>query len=319
MSETFCFWYNAGEDKDMTITQLIYFDSVAQTLNIARTAETFHVTPPAVSKAIRDLEKEYETALFIRDGNKLLLTQAGSLFQEKIMRFLKQYRQLEADLHTADTAVQKPFVLGVSGHFVQCSYPVLHKYLEKNDSGMNISLVEEGIEAIDRLRLGLIDGILWAINDADPAYEYQFKGNTKSVQLGSLPFRFYVRRDLFRHDTPEIKASDLKGVPIVFSKPNAKTNYLEQILIDAIGTPNFPFVTHQLHIGIVAVRNGTAGMFLPEFDYGFGPDIGVYTLQEFQKTNVYFLYQNEHPDTFRIVDALRKFYSPKKPDNKAKK
>ena len=63
----------------MTMTQLVYFVAVAEEQNITRIAEQFHVSQPAVSSAIRDLEKEFRVSLFERHHNDLFLTSTGYL------------------------------------------------------------------------------------------------------------------------------------------------------------------------------------------------------------------------------------------------
>ncbi len=50
----------------------------AEETNISRAAARLNVSQPAVSRQIRDLEEEFEIALFVRNHNGLSLTDAGS-------------------------------------------------------------------------------------------------------------------------------------------------------------------------------------------------------------------------------------------------
>jgi DNA-binding transcriptional LysR family regulator len=63
--------------KNATLRQLRVFESTARHLSVTRAAEELHLTPPAISIQIRQLEGHANTALFDRIGRRLRLTQAG--------------------------------------------------------------------------------------------------------------------------------------------------------------------------------------------------------------------------------------------------
>ena len=56
------------------------FLAVCRAMNFTRAAESLHITQPAVSQHIRALEEEYHTKLFLYEGKRLSLTEAGMLF-----------------------------------------------------------------------------------------------------------------------------------------------------------------------------------------------------------------------------------------------
>jgi len=64
----------------MTFEQLHAFIVVAETLSMTRAAERLHLTQPAVSAAIAELEERQATRLFDRVGRHLELTAAGKVF-----------------------------------------------------------------------------------------------------------------------------------------------------------------------------------------------------------------------------------------------
>lgn len=66
----------------MTLLQIQYFRAVAQAGNITNAADELYVSRPAVSRAMRDLEKEFGIALFRRSNTGLALTEAGCAFYE---------------------------------------------------------------------------------------------------------------------------------------------------------------------------------------------------------------------------------------------
>ncbi|MFZ3321836.1 MAG: LysR substrate-binding domain-containing protein [Usitatibacter sp.] len=63
--------------KNATLRQLRVFESAARHLSLTRAAEELHLTPPAISIQIRQLEGHAHAKLFERAGRGLKLTQAG--------------------------------------------------------------------------------------------------------------------------------------------------------------------------------------------------------------------------------------------------
>lgn len=71
----------------MKIVQLEYFCAVARLHSITQAAAELYVTQPAVSSAIKELEKEFNVSLFNRSKNHLTLTKEGELFSRKLKSF----------------------------------------------------------------------------------------------------------------------------------------------------------------------------------------------------------------------------------------
>ena len=64
----------------MKITQLEYFCATCRHHSITQAARELYVTQPAISSAIRELEKEFSINLFVRSKNHVTLTKEGELF-----------------------------------------------------------------------------------------------------------------------------------------------------------------------------------------------------------------------------------------------
>ncbi len=70
----------------MNYQSLIYFKTVAEYQHYTKAANALYITQPALSKAIRNLEYEFGTALFRKDGRNVTLTSSGKLFYEYVKR-----------------------------------------------------------------------------------------------------------------------------------------------------------------------------------------------------------------------------------------
>jgi len=73
----------------MEIRHLKYFTAAAEELNISKASRRLHISQPAISRLIRDLEEELETTLFIRERFGLTLTPAGEKFLSYSRRILE--------------------------------------------------------------------------------------------------------------------------------------------------------------------------------------------------------------------------------------
>lgn len=73
----------------MNTDQLRCFLTVAEYLNFTKAAEHLHVTHPAVSQQIRNLEKELGTTLFERSTRSVKLTETGHIFLSDARQMLE--------------------------------------------------------------------------------------------------------------------------------------------------------------------------------------------------------------------------------------
>ncbi len=90
----------------LTIKQLQIIEAIVQTGNYSLAAERLHMTQPAVSMQIKQLEHKIELSLFERQGKKISLSNAGEIIYQHSQQVLANYDVLieiinEAkDLHT---------------------------------------------------------------------------------------------------------------------------------------------------------------------------------------------------------------------------
>ena len=102
-------------EKRMTLTQLRYFCTAARYHSITQAARILFVTQPAVSIAIRDLEKEFSLTLFHHAGGQISLTEEGEIF----------YRKAELILGTCDDLKNEYSGKTAPSHAVRIGIPPL--------------------------------------------------------------------------------------------------------------------------------------------------------------------------------------------------
>jgi DNA-binding transcriptional LysR family regulator len=90
------------------------FATVARLLSFTKAAETLHMTQPAVTFQIRQLEENFNTRLFDRTHNRIYLTEAGQLVKEYADRIILLYKEMDIEVRTLTGDVQGPLIVGAS-------------------------------------------------------------------------------------------------------------------------------------------------------------------------------------------------------------
>lgn len=83
----------------LTLRQLKVFESVARHLNYTRAAEELHLTQPAVSMQVRQLEEALDITLFEQLGKRIHLTEAGTESLTYTRVITQQLEELEGVLN----------------------------------------------------------------------------------------------------------------------------------------------------------------------------------------------------------------------------
>lgn len=89
----------------MELLQLKYFLETARYQHMSRAAEKLHIAQPALSQAIKRLEKELNVSLFVREGRGIKLSEQGILLAEKLQPIMKALEDIPGELsHAAEMA-----------------------------------------------------------------------------------------------------------------------------------------------------------------------------------------------------------------------
>lgn len=171
----------------MNLSQLEYFDAVVRLGGVRRAASTLHVTPQAVSVAIKKLESELGIELIDRAGREIVPTSEGREFACRAQDVLNQIDGLR---HFA-----KQDVRGVSpdGHF-RLYVPCLHgrgelfsddcydKFVEKH-SEIHLDVWHQpGAACFESLMMGISDAAVSFEEPRDDSLNYKILGE-KSLKV----------------------------------------------------------------------------------------------------------------------------------------
>ena len=107
--------------KGVTLRQLRVFSAVARHLSFAKAAEELHLTPPAISMQIKELEEQVGLPLFDRGGRCVALTVTGEyllVYVRKILATLKDAEDAIARLSGLQTGRLTIGMVSTAKYFV---------------------------------------------------------------------------------------------------------------------------------------------------------------------------------------------------------
>jgi DNA-binding transcriptional LysR family regulator len=109
----------------MADRRLQVFHTVARLLSFTKAAEFLHMTQPAVTFQIRQLEEHFNTRLFDRTHNRISLTEAGDAVYEYAERILGLYGEMDNKVRSLTGEVIGVLMLGASTTVAEYHLPAL--------------------------------------------------------------------------------------------------------------------------------------------------------------------------------------------------
>jgi len=137
--------------------QLRIFVSAAKHLNFTRAAQEVHISPPAVSMQIKEIELQVDAALFIKNGRKLQLSSAGEYFLNNarfILQTLNETEKVIKQLEGDKIEVIKVGIISTAQYFLP---QVIKNFRDENSFYKIILEIRNREQLIELLRDGKID------------------------------------------------------------------------------------------------------------------------------------------------------------------
>lgn len=142
----------------MELRHLRYFVAVAEELNFRKASDRLHISRPALSKQIKDLEDEIAVRLLDRDTVSVSLTQAGEVFLEDARKLLLHAENAIARANEAQSGHRGKLRIGSVGIIATDFLPRTLKLFHQKFPGVEVAFVEMlPAEQLDALKNGRID------------------------------------------------------------------------------------------------------------------------------------------------------------------
>ncbi len=132
----------------MADRRLQVFYSVARLLSFTKAAESLHMTQPAVTFQVRQLEEHFNTRLFDRTHNKISLTAAGERVYFHAEKIFEIYAELENSVRELTGEISGVLILGASTTIAEYMLPALLGDFKEKYPDVNIRLKVSNTEGI---------------------------------------------------------------------------------------------------------------------------------------------------------------------------
>ncbi len=147
----------------MADRRLHVFHTVARLLSFTKAAETLHMTQPAVTFQVRQLEEHFNTRLFDRTHNRITLTEVGQVVYDCAEHIFEQYNEMENTVKKMTGNMNGILLIGASTTIAEYMLPTLlgnfkSKYPEVKIR-LRVSNTEEIVNMVENnmIDLGVVE------------------------------------------------------------------------------------------------------------------------------------------------------------------
>jgi LysR family transcriptional regulator, benzoate and cis,cis-muconate-responsive activator of ben and cat genes len=252
------------------LRHLRYFVAVAEMENVSRAALKLHVSQPALSRQIRDLEDEIEFSLFERTAKSVRLTDAGRAFLDNARALLQNADEAVTKARAVASAEPTELHVGYSPTPVAEILPKTLRAFQRTMPSVHVRLHDWSIKDIldgigdGRLQLGLIVPPAKASALHDLRYEELFH---ERVCVAVAPQHPFARRRA-------IPITEVVAEPLIALTREDYPNYYDYLSIIFSKLKQKPRVVeeHDSFSGIIsAVEAGTGVTIgIGVFGHSFG-------------------------------------------------
>ncbi|MCI4411054.1 MAG: LysR family transcriptional regulator [Thiotrichales bacterium] len=154
----------------MADRRLQVFHTVARVMSFTKAAEILHMTQPAVTFQIKQLEDAFNTRLFDRTHNKITLTEAGRVVYDYAEQILESYAKMANDVKDLTGDVTGALVIGASTTIAEYMLPKLLGGFKKQFPDVSLRLQVANTDAIvsmvenNMLDLGIVEAPVYNKN-----------------------------------------------------------------------------------------------------------------------------------------------------------
>lgn len=240
----------------MKIIQLEYFCAVCRYHSITQAAQKLYVTQPAISNAIRELEKEFSINLFTRSKNHMYLTKEGEIFYQKTSRLLDTINQTSSELYDLGRQVT-PIRIGIPPLLSTVFFPDMLIAFQQEYPSIPVELYEYGsIRAANLVLEETLDLALVNMN----FYEID-KLNSHQLLSDRIVFCVSPEHHLAKEKTISIEM--LKEEKLIMYNTDSVLNTTLYSRFEGVGAkPNVIMHASQLYTIQNFIQNNLGGAFL---------------------------------------------------------
>jgi LysR family hydrogen peroxide-inducible transcriptional activator len=240
----------------LTLRQLRYFKALSENRHFGRAAEACHVTQPALSMQIKELEAELGVTLIERRKNGIQLTSEGQEIAQRAAGILLNVQDLQDFAADKGGPLGRNLSLGVIPTIAPYFLPLALPELQKRYPELDLTLHEAQTDhLLDELSEGILDVALLALPAGDDRFQ-------------SLPLfadRFLLAMPKSAPEPDSVRVSDLQAEKLILLDEGHCLRDQALAVCGAVGTGAMSkFGATSLTTVLQLVANGYGSTLLPE-------------------------------------------------------
>ncbi len=180
----------------MELRHLRYFVAVAETENVSRAALKLHVSQPALSRQVRDLEDELGCELFERSAKAVRLTEPGRVFLAEARAVLERADEAVKKVRAAASGQREELHVGYAPTLTARILPPALRAFQSLQPGVRVKLHDLATqEMLAKLREGKLQLGLGVRPDSSSLKGLRFEELAREpLQLAVAPTHALARR-----------------------------------------------------------------------------------------------------------------------------
>jgi DNA-binding transcriptional LysR family regulator len=235
----------------MDLRQLDYVLAVAEQGSFTRAARQSHVAQPALSVAIRRLERELGVRLFERTSRRVALTDAGEAFVGRARRIATETDELTTDMAAFATGTRGRLRISAWYHVEPRLTDFLRDMVAEIPE-IDVTIVElPSSEAIAAIRMGDLDAALVDIWDEDEL------AGTEHVVLRREPYVLVTPPNHALAGRASVRVAEVLPEPFVVTQPGTPLRRCyEHAFANRSDRPRTVIETNELASTVAFVSSG---------------------------------------------------------------
>lgn len=175
--------------RHLSLRHLRVLASLADSGGVGSAAERLHVTQPAVSKALGEIERGLGQTLFIRRGRGVRATPLGERLVDLARRLESELLRCSSDIGALVRGASGTLLIGATNAALAQRLPKAIAALKSEQPTLTLSVQTDKLpEMLARLRLGLLDLVVARMPDQDRPQDLRahLLGPSRQVVVMSL-------------------------------------------------------------------------------------------------------------------------------------
>ncbi|WP_270334512.1 LysR family transcriptional regulator [Ligilactobacillus acidipiscis] len=236
----------------MEFRTLTYFLAVVQEKSISQAAKILHISQPALSRQLKQLETELGTKLFNRGHREIHLTEEGTYLANRGKKILSLVDKTIKNITTETEVAGEITIGGGETKSMKLVAKIIDDLVERYPE-LKVNLYSGNADdVLEKLEQGLIDFGL--VIDPVEKQKYAYKKLPAADQWGLL-----IRQDHFLASKKSIIPADLLDVPLYVSSQTYNNNKISEWFGGSLDSLHIIGTYNLLYNASLMVGQGVAG------------------------------------------------------------